>query len=403
MKRNAVTFNLSKIRQTFQSAGVIGKTTISLSLFTLCLFILLGVGSMLQSRLSTSPVSSMKGLAASVSNQFFLDMLGLEVPHLRNDSRKFTFSQQNMMSFAVRFLTDVNPGDPKSLIAQEVPGLKADKSTVLRSGKDGDASGPVEYTPAEGAVNGTTGGTAPEASSAPSPAPSQAPADQKPKGPGRNIAFIYQSHSNESFLPELKGVTDPDKAYDAKTNVTMVGKKLSEALEKEGVGAVHSDAIYPNMIKDFKYAYSYKYSLQTLETAANAHPDLKFFFDIHRDSQERKRTTVTLNGKDYAQVYFILGGDNPKWKENEAFAGKIHEALEAKAPGVSKGIHAKTGHEVNGVYNQNFSPNSVLIEVGGPYNSLEECYRTVELLAKAVSEVILDAEKVTAPAQGKKS
>ncbi|SEF48247.1 stage II sporulation protein P [Paenibacillus sp. UNC499MF] len=403
MKRNAVTFNLSKIRHTFQTAGVIGKTTISLSLFTLCLFILLGVGSILQSRLSTSPVSSMKGLAASVSNQFFLDMLGLEVPHLRNDTRKFTFSQQNMMSFAVRFLTDVNPGDPKSLIAQEVPGLKADKSTVLRGGKDGDASGPVEYTPAEGAVNGTTGGTVTGATPAPTPAPSQAPADQKPKGPGRNIAFIYQSHSNESFLPELKGVTDPDKAYDAKTNIIMVGKKLAEALEKEGVGAVHSDAIYPNTIKDFKYSYSYKYSLQTLEAAANSHPDLKFFFDIHRDSQERKRTTVTLNGKDYAQVYFILGGDNPKWKENEAFAGKIHDALEAKAPGVSKGIHAKTGHEVNGVYNQNFSPNSVLIEVGGPYNSLEECYRTVELLAKAVSEVILDAEKVTAPAEGKKS
>ncbi|WP_068774329.1 stage II sporulation protein P [Paenibacillus sp. FJAT-26967] len=402
MKRTDVTFNLSKIRHTFQSAGIIGKTAVTLSLCTLILFVLLGIGSMLQSRLSTSPVSSMKGLAASVSNQFFLDMLGLEVPHLRNDHRKFTFSQQNMLSFAVRFLTDINPGDPKSLIAQEVPGLKAEKSTVLRTGKDSDGSGPVEYTPAEGVVSGNTGGAAAAEPPASTPSPTPAAGEDKPKGPGRNVAFIYQSHSNESFLPELKGVTDPDKAYDAKTNVTLVGKKLAEYLEKEGVGAVHSDSIYPSTVKDFKYAYSYKYSLKTLEAAAGKHPDLKFYFDIHRDSQERKRTTVSLNGKDYAQVYFILGGENPNWKENESFAGKIHDILEGKMPGISKGIHAKAGHEVNGVYNQNFSPNSVLVEIGGPYNTLEECYRTAELLAKSISEVIMDAEKVTAPA-GKKS
>ncbi len=82
-------------------------------------------------------------------------------------------------------------------------------------------------------------------------------------------------------------------------------------------------------------------------------------------------------------------------KKNEAFASQIHEALEAKHSGISKGIYAKTS-QGNGEYNQSFSPNSILIEIGGPYNSLEECYRTADVLASAVAKVIMNAEKVDA-------
>ncbi|MNY46962.1 Stage II sporulation protein P (SpoIIP) [compost metagenome] len=102
-------------------------------------------------------------------------------------------------------------------------------------------------------------------------------------------------------------------------------------------------------------------------------------------------------------MYFIIGGKNPNWKKNEEFASKIHQVLEEKHPGVSKGIHAKEASEGNGLYNQNISPNSILIEVGGPYNTLEECYRTTDWLAEAISEVILNAKKVDAPVTPKKS
>ncbi|WP_434006919.1 stage II sporulation protein P [Paenibacillus konkukensis] len=204
---------------------------------------------------------------------------------------------------------------------------------------------------------------------------------------------MYQSHNQESYLPDLPGVKDPDKAYDPKKNVTLVGLRLAQKLEQDGIGAVHSDINYPATEKNFYYPYSYKYSLKTLQEASAAHPDLKFYFDIHRDSQRRDKTTVTINGKDYAQLYFIIGGKNPDWKENEQFASQIHQALENKYPGLSKGIFAKAA-EGNGVYNQNFSANSVLIEVGGVDNSLEECYRTADLLADAITEVVLNVQKV---------
>ncbi|MDF2645308.1 MAG: stage sporulation protein [Paenibacillus sp.] len=399
MKWTSATLNLSHVRKTFQSASSVGKTFFILSFGTLALFVLIGVGGFLQNRVvTTSPVSSMKSLAASVSNQFFIDMLGMEVAHLHKDQKKFTFSQHNVFHFAFQFITDINPSDPKSLVASEVPGMDANRTTVLVKGSDTNPSAPIDLYPSRDVLEG---GTQPSQSTEPTPTtnpmPITSPIGQPPKSAGENVAFIYQTHSTESFLPELKGVTDPDKAQSDKVNVVSVGRRLAQNLEKDGIGAVHSDTVYPHTVKNFSYPYSYKYSQKTLQEAAVAHPDLQYYFDIHRDSGARNKTTATIDGKDYAQVYFIIGGKNPNWKKNEEFANKIHQALEAKHPGISKGIHAKEASEGNGLYNQNFSPNNILIEVGGPYNSLEECYRTTDWLAEAISEVILNAKKVDAP------
>lgn len=311
---------------------------------------------------------------------------------MTNEKKRFTFSQHNVFHFAFRLLTDINPSDPKSLIASELPGMEKAKTTVLRTSQAINPSEPMDLGPAPGVLE-----RSPDSAQAPSPLPTPVPVAQPPRTAGKNIAFVYQTHSNESFLPELPGVKDPDKAYSDKINITQVGQRLAANLEKNGIGAVHDKTIYPNTVKGFRYAYSYKYSLKTLQEAAVAHPDLEYYFDIHRDSGVRSKTTATINGVDYAQVFFIIGGKNANWKKNEEFANEIHQILEEKYPGISKGIHAKAEKESNGVFNQNFSPQSILIEVGGPYNSLEECYRTADLLAEAISEVILNVKKVDAP------
>jgi stage II sporulation protein P len=409
MKWSTFTVNFDRVRKSSSEAGMLTKLFFKLMGFTFIFLIVIGILAYAQSKYgNTTPSSSMKGLASSVSSQFFMDMMGMELPHLQNDRQRFTFSQQNVASFVFNLVTDVNPKDPKTMLAREVPGLSQNRAVLLRKGINTGTDSPADYGPKlevlekeQAAAEGETG------KENEAPGPVQEPQEPKaaaepPRTAGKNVAFIYQSHNQESFLPELSGVTDPDKAYDDKVNITLVGKRLAERLEMNGIGAVHSDTNYPAVVKNFNYYFSYKYSLKTLQEAVSAHPDLKYYFDIHRDSQKRDKTTVTIDGKDYAQVYFIIGGKNPKWKENEEFAAKIHDALEAKHPGISKGIHAKTS-EGNGVYNQTFSPNSALIEIGGPYNTLEECYRTADILAEAISEVILNAQKVDAPAEGKDS
>ncbi|RUS48520.1 stage II sporulation protein P [Cohnella sp. AR92] len=387
-----------------------GKAFLYLSFGSMIVFLLLGLGGIAQNSLASSPVQSMKGLAASLSSNLFSSLLGMELPHMAKQEEGSSFSAQRTASFLVRFLTDLNPDDPKSLLELGMPGIDQDKMVLLRPGSGGhadddlidhdpeiaveDAPG-VESDPKEGGDPDAPAASEenPPATPSPNPAESGAP-DEGTKTPvtdnaaERKVVFVYHSHNRESYYPELK---DGAKlAESGTTNVTKVGERLASQLEKLGVGAAHSEADYMTAVKDYNYNFSYKYSLATVKEAMAVNKGLQMFFDIHRDDQKRGKTTTTIKGKDYAQVFFVIGLRNPNWKKNEAFANKINEALEKDYPTLSRGIlgkNSKTGVGVNGEYNQSVSPDSVLIEIGGVDNTLEECYRTADALAKVISEI----------------
>jgi len=379
-----------------------GRAFFMLSIGSMTLFVLLGLGGMLQNKLAVSPVQSMKGMAASLSGQFFQSLLAMELPNMEA-SADSPFETGRMAAFLLRFMTDVNPDDPKSLLSLELPSMDRDRSVLLRPGS-GSPEAPEDHGPlnGEGAAPdpGTPGlhpetGSGNEAANPDEPMPSgkgdTIPPSENDSTGERKVAFIYHSHNRESFFPELKeGTKDPNSG---KINVTMVGKRLAGQLEKRGIGSVHSPKDYPTAVQGYNWNYSYKYSLQTVRQAMGDNEDLKFFFDIHRDSQRRSKTTATIKGKDYAQVYFIIGHRNPNWRENEKFANRIHERLEEEYPGLSRGVWGKTAANGNGEYNQSVAPGSVLIEIGGVDNTLEECYRTADALAKVISEIYWTEEK----------
>ncbi|CAM4001088.1 stage II sporulation protein P [Cohnella lubricantis] len=395
---------------------VTGQAFLTLSLCTMALLLALGAGGALQTKLSASPVQSMKGFAASVSSAFFSSLLGMELPHMDKQVVDSPFSAGRMAAFLVRFLTDMNPDDPKSLLELGMPGIGRDSAVLLRPGSGGGTNAPVDREP-DGSNDGiprnpvnTSGGSGgsdmsapdaspsgqPESSASPSSPPQESPL---PSTPERNVVFIYHSHNRESWFPELKeGTKLPESSQ---VNVTLVGRRLADQLERLGVGAVHSNTDYMTTVKNYNWNNSYKYSMQTVKEAIADNKDLTFFFDIHRDSLHRKQTTATINGADYAKVYFIIGQKNPDWEKNEAFANSIHQALEEDYPGLSNGIWSKTTAEGNGEYNQSVSPDSVLIEIGGVDNTLAECYRTADVLAQVIAELYWnqqDAEKVDAQA-----
>lgn len=396
MKRTTYTLDLGKYRRMLRNIVLVCKIFAVLSLVTFLFFIVIGFIGYGQTKLKASPVSSMKGLAASVSNEFFADMLGLEVPHLSEQKSVSTFSQKNVFGFVFRLLTDINPRDPKTLIAREVPGMALDSSILLRKAQGTDPSaGPLDYTPANqndpGANPNNPQNNPGSAAPSPSPDPSQAHASTNGKKP----VMIYHSHNRESWVPELG--LDPkkaDSAFDPKTNVTLVGKRIADKLNESGIGAVSYNTDYQSTEKDFNYYFSYKYSSRTVKEAFAVHPELTYLFDIHRDSSSRDKTTITINGKDYAQLYFVVGQKNPNWEKNEQFASQIQERLEKKLPGISRGIWSKKARDGNAEYNQSFSPNSILIEIGGVFNTLEETYRTTDVLSEVIGELVVDAKKV---------
>jgi stage II sporulation protein P len=355
---------------------------ILLTAVTTLLFVLLGFGGVFQSALQLDHAVPMRQLAARLGKEMFIHLLSRELPAVRHEP--LSVSRTSLTVFSFQWLTGLNPFEPRSLLAAALPSLAADDGVLLHSGTVVRADDrPFETVPPQQPPTGS-----------PLP-PQQKTAPTDPSG-DRQAVFIYHSHNRESWVPELKkkGVSDPEDAFDDTVNVTLLGKRLATKLNAQGVGALAAADDYPSAVPAFKYTNSYTYSLKTVRTAivTNRAP-FDFYFDLHRDSQGRKKTTIRKGGVAYAQVYFIVGGKNPNWRKNYEFAKRIHDKLEERFPGLSKSIYAKHSGG-NGEYNQSVSPRSALIEIGGPYNTLEESYRTIDLLAEVIGELY---EEVQSP------
>ena len=180
--------------------------------------------------------------------------------------------------------------------------------------------------------------------------------------------------------------------YSVRPTVEMNNYILEEKFEKEGFTTyVEEERIKEILNKNnWNYAGSYLASRTLLEKRKQEHPSLKYFIDVHRDSLPKSRTTVTINKKDYATILFIVGLENKNYQENLSFTEKINNKLNEKYPNLSKGIYKKEGEGVNGVYNQDFSPRTILVEMGGPENSIEEVLNTSLAFSDCFLEVIKD-------------
>ncbi|AZN41422.1 stage II sporulation protein P [Paenibacillus albus] len=209
----------------------------------------------------------------------------------------------------------------------------------------------------------------------------------------KSAIYIYQSHNRESWIPELPGVTNPDLAFNATTNVSMLGARMTGMLQAMGAEVYHTSYDYSSIYgSQFNYAKSYVYSGKTIVNQLALHPQIKYLFDLHRDTSPRSETTVNIRGTNYAKLYFVIGLENPNWKQNAAFASKLQALVMAKYPGLSRGIYYKDKSVGNGWYNQNYSPNSALIEVGGTANTLAESNRTMDILAQAINQIRLSVQ-----------
>ncbi|QJC52597.1 stage II sporulation protein P [Paenibacillus albicereus] len=384
-----------------------GRTFVAISLSSMVAFMLIGALAMVREERGGS---SLQGLASTVSTAFFADMLGMEIPVYHSPAQG-SFSDRQLAQAAAETLTEVNPADPRSLLAAGLPGLEPPPASPAPSpdgaapGAGGEADEPAgdeadnldahdpgvldeADEPGVGPV-----GEMPGAAAEPSPpgGGAQEPPSAGEAASGKNMVFIYHTHARESYAPELVGgSSDPQSDQ---INVGQVGSRLAEQLEKRGIGALHDTTDYPTAVAGYRWELSYKYSKKTVQQAMSENGRLKLFFDIHRDSQKRKITTKSIGGQDYAKVFFVIGKGNPDWKRNMAFAESIHERLEQEYAGLSRGILGKTSKSGNGEYNQSLSGQSILIEIGGVDNTLEECYRTADALAEVIADLYFNDQK----------
>lgn len=199
---------------------------------------------------------------------------------------------------------------------------------------------------------------------------------------GRQV-YIYHTHNRESWK-SVASQTKGSSIDDPKVNITLVGERLGTALQERGVSALVADDDITERLaaNNLGFSQSYTESRKIVQTAMKTNTSLGYFFDIHRDGDvPRKQTTVTIGSKTYARVLFVIGTGNADYKANKQFAEALNERLEKKYPGLSRGVLMKDKAHGDGEYNQSLSPRSMLLEVGGANNTLQESLNTADALA----------------------
>lgn len=371
----------------------------SIILFFVILFIIFILTGMLTSlkpeyRLSSSSINEW-------TNKITGDML---VHFMGFENRYFTQavpeekSTPKISSLAFEMATSINPDDPRSLLGRELPYFSLYDGEILVAGEGTNYTNmPIESWPPVEVLQKERQASIENLQEFEKE--QEAGNEQVPtlSTNGRKVVYIYHTHSRESYLPHLEGTTDQNEAFHSEVNVTLVGKRLGEEMEKRGIGAKVDTTDFTGSLINNGWDYmrkSYDVSRPVVEEAMAINKDLQYIIDIHRDALPKKHTTVTINGTPYARISFVIGGEHSKYEKNLQLAKDLHNILEEKYPGLSRGIITKQGPDTNGKFNQDISQNAILIEFGGVENHLNEVYRTAEAIAESFSEFYWQAEKV---------
>lgn len=336
------------------------------------------------------PSSAITNWTSDIDSSVYLNLLGMEnraLMIMNEDENPFDTLPKMMF----HLITSIKPNDFRSLLGNELPGFSIYDTEILIAGEGTDYTNlPVESSfPLEDVLK--------DREAVYSEEEQETKESPQQNDTLKNAVFIYNTHNRESYLPHLPGVSDPDSAHHGEVNITLVSKRLQEALADKGIGAVvdETDIIGEVLVEnDWEYWQSYQASREVVSEAFAQHKDIKFTFDLHRDAISREKTTKEINGEDFARVMFVIGKDNPAFEKNFQLANSLHESFQAKYPGLSRGVIPQGGAGNDGVYNQDLSENALLIEIGGVGNTLEEAYRTADAIADVFSDYYWDAEAV---------
>ncbi|MBT2214357.1 stage II sporulation protein P [Virgibacillus dakarensis] len=322
----------------------------------------------------------------------FLHMLGDQIPQFE-DTFSDELSTPSLSNVAIESLTGIKIDNLATSFLQEIPGVHLAKSGRYIAGeKVNDGDMPQESPPPN--FDELLAGEDPNEDE------ESAPDNKNKKNPANPSVYIYHSHSWEGFLPLIEEDVKPSvsSSVDNDENVVLVGSMLTEQLEHYGISTFHNKVNMGQALHDKGWDSDNSYDLtrEFVQTAVAQHKSMEYFIDIHRDAARKDKTTATINGKKYAKLYFVVGVEHENYENNLAFAKKINEKLEAKYPGISRGIYPKSKFEGNGVYNQDISNHSLLIEMGGVDNTKEELKNTVDAFAKVFNEIYDGAIEVNA-------
>lgn len=196
--------------------------------------------------------------------------------------------------------------------------------------------------------------------------------------------YIYNTHETESYEDKYLEI------YNIKPTVKTMSYILKDYLTDLGINTHIEEKSTTQVLKshNWTYKHSYEASKEIIFPFIQTNPSLKLIIDLHRDSAPLNKTFTTIDNTNYAKILFVIGEEHENYQKNFELAQKLNSLLNNKIDGITRGISEKSGPGVNGIYNQDLSPNSVLIELGGQYNEIEELNNTLKILSKVILEYI---------------
>ncbi len=198
--------------------------------------------------------------------------------------------------------------------------------------------------------------------------------------------LIMHTHATETYNLDSDTYYDPEwgaRITDTSQQVCAVGREVDRVLNEGGINTLHDMTLhdYPS------YNGSYAASNATVRAYLEQYPSIKVVLDIHRDAIEqegvRVKPVTRIDGQDAAQVMIICGcdqgGNLPNFSQNLAFAGALEARLEGMFPTLTRPVLFDYRY-----YNQDLTTGSLLIEMGGHGNTLEEALYSGRLVGEGL-------------------
>lgn len=185
--------------------------------------------------------------------------------------------------------------------------------------------------------------------------------------------YIYSTHSNEGYIGEkIQG-------YDMDVGVILASILLQEKLNEKGIMTIVEERNTYTYAKENNLDDAYQASRIFLKEALEKN-DFDLIIDLHRDAVSKTITTTTIDNRNYAKVMLVMNKNFP----NVSFAKKLNDIIDDKYPTLSRGLYYKYYDN----FNQDLSPNAVLIELGGNYNTFDEVKNSIDALANSIEELL---------------
>ncbi|MEG0897642.1 MAG: stage II sporulation protein P [Ruthenibacterium sp.] len=205
--------------------------------------------------------------------------------------------------------------------------------------------------------------------------------------------LIMHTHTTEAYESAEHSYCDPNysaRNRDITQNMVAVGAEIVAELNAAGIVALQDATLhdYPS------YNGSYAKSNATVRRYLQQYPSIKVVLDVHRDAIQkddgtRIKPVAMIDGMKAAQVMIICGcdvdGNLPNCKQNLRFASRWQDTIEKMYPGLTRPALFDYRY-----YNQDLTTGSLLIEVGGHANTLEEAKYSGKMVGAALAALLAE-------------